>query len=79
MADGDLPLLAALLPKPQNPLGALVLEVPSPQQGHGADPGTGVRQTTEQGPIAEAHDVGGVDRAEQVPGLLDGKPGSLAV
>ena len=79
VADGDLPLLASLFPEPQNALGPLVLEVPSPQPRHGADPGPGVGQGAEQGPVAEAHDVGGVDRAEQVPGLGDGESGSLAV
>ena len=38
MADGGLPLLASLFPKPQNPLRSLVLEVPAPQPGHGANP-----------------------------------------
>ena len=37
VADGDLALLAALFPEPQNALGPLVLEVPSPQPGDGAD------------------------------------------
>ena len=69
MADGDLPLLASLLPKPQNALGPLVLKIPSPQTGHGA----------QYGPTAQAHDVGGVDRAEQIPGLLDGEAWGLAV
>ena len=79
VADGDLALLAALFPKAQDALGSLVLEVPSPQPGDGADPGPGVGEGSEQGPIAEAHDVGSVDRVEQVPGLLDGKAGGLAV
>ena len=79
MADGDLALLAALFPEPQDPLGALVLEIPSPQPGDGADPGPGVGEGSQQGAIAEPHDVGGVDRGEQVPGLGDGKSGGLAV
>ena len=48
-------------------------------QGAKADAGPGVGQGAKQGPIAEAHDVGSVDRVEQVPGLLDGKAGGLAV
>ena len=79
MAYGDLPLLASLFPKPEDPLGPLVLQVPSPQTGDGTDAGPGVGQSAEQGEIAEAHDVRGVDRAEQVPGLGDGEAGSLAV
>ena len=39
----------------------------------------GIGQGPEQGPIMEAHDVGSVDRAEQVPGLLDGEFGGLSV
>ena len=77
VADGDLPLLASLFPEPQNALGPLVLQIPSPQPGDGADAGPGVGQGSEQSPVAEAHDVGGVDRGEQVPGLLDGKAGIL--
>ena len=79
VADGDLPLLASLFPKPEDPLGPLVLEVPSPQTCNGTDPGPGVGQSAEQGEIAEADDVGGVDRAEQVPGLGDGESGRLAI
>ena len=79
VAYGDLPLLASLFPKPEDPLGPLVLEVPSPQTGDGTDAGPGVGQSAEQGEIAEADDVGGVDRAEQVPGLGDGEAGRLAV
>ena len=79
VADGDLPLLASLFPEPEDPLGPLVLQVLSPQTRHRSDPGPGIGEGAEQGPIAEAHDVGGVDRVEQIPGLLDGEPGSLAV
>ena len=63
MADGDLALLASLFPEPEDPLGALVLEVPAPQPGDRTDAGPGVGEGPEQeSPIAEAHDVGGVDR-----------------
>ena len=79
MADGDLSLLASLFPKPQNPLGPLVLEVPAPQTGNSADAGPGVGEGAEQSPVAEAHDMGGIDRAEQVPGLGDGESRGLAV
>ena len=79
MADGDLPLLAPLFPEPQDSLGALVLEIPSPQPGDSAEPGPGIGEGPQKGPIAEAHDVGSVDRGEQVPGLGDGESGSLAV
>ena len=79
VTDGDLPLLASLFPEPEDPLGPLVLEIPSPQAGDGADPGPGVGQGAEKGPIAEADDVGGVDRGEQVPSLLDGEAAGLAV
>ena len=79
VSDGGLPLLASLFPKPQNSLGALVLQIPSPQTGHSADAGPGLGQGSQKSPIVQAHDVRGVDRAEQVPGLGDGKPGSLAV
>ena len=79
MAYGDLPLLASLFPKPEDPLGPLVLKVPAAQARHGTDAGPGVGQSAEQGAIAETHDVGGVDRTEQVPGLGDGNAGSLAV
>ena len=78
VADGDLALLASLFPEPEDALGTLVLEVPSPQPGDRADAGSGVGQGAEWGPIVEAHDVGSVDRTEQVPGLGDGKAGSLA-
>ena len=78
VADGDLPLLASLFPKPEDPLGPLVLQIPSPQTGDGADAGPGVGQGAKQGPVAEAH-VGGIDRAEQVPGLGDGESRGLAV
>ena len=66
-------------PEPEDPLGPLVLQVLSPQTRHRSDPGPGIGEGAEKGPIAEAHDVGGVDRVEQIPGLLDGEPGSLAV
>ena len=79
VADGDLALLASLFPEPQDPLGPLVLQIPAPQPGDRADAGPGVGQGAEQGAIAEADDVGGVDRAEQVPGLGDGESGRLAV
>ena len=79
MADGDLPLLAALFPESEDPLGPLVLEIPAPQTGDGADPGPGVGEGSQKSLIAEAHDVGSVDRAKQVAGLGDGKAGSLAV
>ena len=53
----------------------------SPRRSRAIAPmrGSGVGQGAERGPIAEAHDVGSVDRTEQVPGLGDGKAGSLAV
>jgi len=79
VADGGLPLLAPLFPELQNPLGPLVLKVPPPQPGDGADPGPGVGQGSQKRAIAQAHDVGGVDRGEQVPGLLDGEATGLAV
>ena len=79
VADGDLPLLASLFPEPQDPLGPLVLQIPSPQPGDRADAGPGVGQGSQESTIAEAHNVRGVDRAEQVPGLGDGKAGGLAV
>ena len=67
VADGDLALLAALFPEPQDALGALVLE------------GPGVGEGSQEGAVAEADDVGEVDGGEQVPGLLDGELGGLAV
>ena len=79
MADGDLALLAPFFPEPENPLGPLVLEVPSAQPRNGADPGPGIGQGAQKSPIAQAHDMGPVDRVEQVPDLLDGEAGSLAV
>ena len=79
MADEDLTLLAALLPEPEVPLGSLVLEILSPRLGDSADPGPGVGQGRKEGGIGQVHVVGGVDLAEQVPGLLDGQAGSLAV
>ena len=79
VADGDLPLLSALFPKPQNSLGPLVLEVPAAAAGDSADPGPGIGEGSQKAAIAEAHGVGGVDRAEQVAGLGDGEAGSLAV
>ena len=79
VADGDLALLASLFPEPQDPLGPLVLQIPSPQPGDRADAGPGVGQGSQESAIAEAHNVRGVDRAEQVPGLGDGKAGGLAV
>ena len=72
VADGDLALLASLFPEPEDALGSLVLEVPSPQTGDSYDADPDVGQSAEQGAIAEAHDMRGVDRAEEVPGLLDG-------
>ena len=77
VADGDLALLAALFPEPQNSLGALVLQIPTPQTGHGADAGPGVGQSAEQGAIAQAHHMGSIDRAEQAPGLGVESPGVL--
>ena len=50
-----------------------------PQPRHGADTGPGVGQGSPKSPVAQVHDVGSVDRAEQVAGLLDGEAGSLAV
>ena len=79
VSDGDLALLASLFPESENPLGALVLQIPSPKTGDRADAGPGVGQGPQKSAIAEAHDVGGVDRTEQVAGLGDGKAGSLAV
>ena len=79
VADGDLALLASLFPEPQDPLGPLVLQIPSPQPGDRADAAPGVGQGSQESTIAEAHNVRGVDRAEQVPGLGDGKAGGLAV
>ena len=79
MADGDLALLAALFPEPQDALGALVLEVPAAQPGEGADTGPGVGQHAQHGPISQSHDTREVDGGEQVPGLLDGELGGLAV
>ena len=79
MADGDLALLAPLFPEPQDALGTLVLEVPAAQPGEGADTGPGVGEGAEEGAVAEANDVGEVDGGEQVPGLLDGELGGLAV
>ena len=79
VADRDLALLASLFPEPEDPLGALVLKVPTAQPGDGSDAGPGVGEGSQQSPVAEAHDVGGVDRAEQVSGLGDGKAGGLAV
>ena len=73
VADGDLALLAALFPEPQDALGALVLEVAAAQPGEGADAGPGVGQHAQHGPIPQSHDVGEVDGGEQVPGLLDGE------
>ena len=45
---------------------------------HGADAGAGIGQHTEHGAIAEANDVTGIDRPEQLAGLLDGELGGLA-
>ena len=75
MADGDLTLLATLFSKAQDVVGPVVFEVPTPQPRNGSDPGPGVGEGAEQRPIARADDVGGVDGAEQVLGLLVGKPG----
>ena len=79
MADGDLAVLSALFPEPQNPLGPLVLEISTPQPGDGANPGPGVGQGPPNSAISEADYMGGVDRAEQVAGLLDGQAGSLSI
>ena len=79
VSDGDLALLASLFPESENPLGALVLQIPSPQTGDRADAGPGVGQGPQKSAIAEAHDVGGVGRTEQVAGLGEGKAASLAV
>ena len=79
MADGDLPLLASFFPEPQDALGALVLEIPSTEACDRTDPGPGVGEGSQKSPIAEAHDVEGVDRAEQAPGLLNGERRRLAV
>ncbi len=79
MADGDLALFAALLPEAEDPLSPLVLEISSPQTRDGADPGPGVGQGPQEGPIAETYDGGGVDQVEELTGLGDGEPGSLAV
>ena len=79
VADGDLALLAALFPEPQDALGALVLEVPAAEPGEGADTGPGVDEGSQEGAVAEADDVGEVVGGEQVPGLLDGELGGLAV
>ena len=57
VTDGDLPLLAALFAEPEDPLGPLVLEVPSPQTGDGTDPGPGVGEGPQKGPIAQADDM----------------------
>ena len=79
VADGDLALLAALFPEPQDALGALVLEVLAAEAGEGADTGPGVGQHAQHGPISQSHDTREVDGGEQVPGLLDGELGGLAV
>ena len=79
VADGDLALLAPLFPEPQDALGALVLEVLAAEAGEGADAGPGVGEGAEEGAVAEADDMGEVDGGEQVPGLLDGELGGLAV
>ena len=79
VADGDLALLAPLFPEPQDALGALVLEVAAAEPGEGADAGPGVGQHAQHGPISQSHDTREVDGGEQVPGLLDGELGGLAV
>ena len=76
---GNLPLLASLLPEAEDLLGPLVLEILSPQAGDGADRDPGQGQGAGHCPIAQAHGMESVDRAEQVPCLLDGKAWSLAV
>ena len=79
MAGGNLPLLASHLLESEDPLGPLALEIRSPQAGDGADPGPGPGQGAGHCPIAQVHDMGSVDRAEQVPCLLDGMAWSLVV
>ena len=68
VTDGDLALLAALFPEPEDPLGPLVLQIRAAKACNGADPGSGVGQGAEERLIAHAHDVGGVDRAGGRPG-----------
>ena len=63
VADGDLALLAALFPEPQDALVALVLEVPAAQSGEGADTGPGVGEGSQEGAVAEADDMGDVEGA----------------
>ena len=76
LAAGDLALLAALFPEPEDPLGALVLKISSPQTGDSADADPGVGEGSEASSVAEAHNVGSVDRAKQVPGSGDGEAGT---
>ena len=77
VAAGDLALLAARFPEPEDPLGALVLDISSPETGDSADADPGVGEGSQASSAAEAHNVGSVDRAKQVPGSGDRVAGTV--
>ena len=70
MPDGDLPRLTAFLGEPQGVLRAVVLQALEGQPGHSTHAGGGVDQHGDDSPVPEADEVRGVDRLQEVPGLL---------
>ena len=78
VAHRDLAVLAVFFPEAQHAVIAQVAIIGHPEPGHGADAGAGVGQHAEHRAIAEAHNVAGIDRSEQLARLLDGELGGLA-
>ena len=71
--------LAAFLAEVEPPLVAVRVVVADLELGDGAGAGGGVGEDHEQGLVAQADDVGGVDGSEEVLDLVLGEGGGLAL
>jgi hypothetical protein len=77
VADWDLAHLAAFFAEAERPLFAEIPQVAEAQPGDGADARAGIGEHDEHGAIAQAHDVGHVDRAQEFARLLDANLGGV--
>ena len=75
----NLALLAHFFPETQHALRPVVLPITPAQLGERPDTRPGVGEHPEDGPVAQTHHMGDVDRGEQISDLLDGELGRLSV
>jgi len=76
--DGDLARFAAFFGEVEHPLLPGMVEVAAPELGDGPGARAGIDENRKERPIAQADDMRGVERGEELPRLVDGDLRRLA-